>query len=301
MSLEESDDYIFPGINEYHNYFQTFRELLEYEPLWDKSDTNVENNLKENELNILNKSNHSIVNNDLSLSKNYSFPNFEDIEKKPFTPKSTDNKNTKIILNKKESNKQKLTNKKTKRGRLAKNIIPSYKVKHDKFESLNIIQRIKNLFVGNLYDYINKKYKEYKIKNNQPIEPLLYKIDQSLYKANSKKKNQQFFSLKVRDLFSSDITERYSKFLRTNPKDHNKTQIDLLIKENKADEIIEIMNSTLEEMYEKFINNKLNGFNLKKSLNKIELEEGSIYANIFEEKAVNLIKITYNKGKHSNK
>ena len=301
MSFEESDDYIFPGINEYHNYFQTFRELLEYEPLWDKSDTNVENNLKENELNILNKSNHSIVNNDLSLSKNYSFPNFEDIEKKPFTPKSTDNKNTKIILNKKESNKQKLTNKKTKRGRLAKNIIPSYKVKHDKFESLNIIQRIKNLFVGNLYDYINKKYKEYKIKNNQPIEPLLYKIDQSLYKANSKKKNQQFFSLKVRDLFSSDITERYSKFLRTNPKDHNKTQIDLLIKENKADEIIEIMNSTLEEMYEKFINNKLNGFNLKKSLNKIELEEGSIYANIFEEKAVNLIKITYNKGKHSNK
>ena len=301
MSLEESDDYIFPGINEYHNYFQTFRELLEYEPLWDKSDTNVENNLKENELNILNKSNHSIVNNDLSLSKNYSFPNFEDIEKKPLTPKSTDNKNTKIILNKKESNKQKLTNKKTKRGRLAKNIIPSYKVKHDKFESLNIIQRIKNLFVGNLYDYINKKYKEYKIKNNQPIEPLLYKIDQSLYKANSKKKNQQFFSLKVRDLFSSDITERYSKFLRTNPKDHNKTQIDLLIKENKADEIIEIMNSTLEEMYEKFINNKLNGFNLKKSLNKIELEEGSIYANIFEEKAVNLIKITYNKGKHSNK
>ena len=301
MSLEESDDYIFPGINEYHNYFQTFRELLEYEPLWDKSDTNVENNLKENELNILNKSNHSIVNNDLSLSKNYSFPNFEDIEKKPFTPKSTDNKNTKIILNKKESNKQKLTNKKTKRGRLAKNIIPSYKVKHDKFESLNIIQRIKNLFVGNLYDYINKKYKEYKIKNNQPIEPLLYKIDQSLYKANSKKKNQQFFSLKVRDLFSSDITERYSKFLRTNPKDHNKTQIDLLIKENKADEIIEIMNSTLEEMYEKFINNKLNGFNLKKSLNKIELEEGSIYANIFEEKAVNLIKITYSKGKHSNK
>lgn len=301
MSLEESDDYIFPGINEYHNYFQTFRELLEYEPLWDKSDTNVENNLKENELNILNKSNHSIVNNDLSLSKNYSFPNFEDIAKKPLTPKSTDNKNTKIILNKKESNKQKLTNKKTKRGRLAKNIIPSYKVKHDKFESLNIIQRIKNLFVGNLYDYINKKYKEYKIKNNQPIEPLLYKIDQSLYKANSKKKNQQFFSLKVRDLFSSDITERYSKFLRTNPKDHNKTQIDLLIKENKADEIIEIMNSTLEEMYEKFINNKLNGFNLKKSLNKIELEEGSIYANIFEEKAVNLIKITYNKGKHSNK
>ena len=258
MSLEESDDYIFPGINEYHNYFQTFRELLEYEPLWDKSDTNVENNLKENELNILNKSNHSIVNNDLSLSKNYSFPNFEDIAKKPLTPKSTDNKNTQIILNKKESNKQKLTNKKTKRGRLAKNIIPSYKVKHDKFESLNIIQRIKNLFVGNLYDYINKKYKEYKIKNNQPIEPLLYKIDQSLYKANSKKKNQQFFSLKVRDLFSSDITERYSKFLRTNPKDHNKTQIDLLIKENKADEIIEIMNSTLEEMYEKFINNKLN-------------------------------------------
>ena len=301
MSLEESDDYIFPGINEYHNYFQTFRELLEYEPLWDKSDTNVENNLKENELNILNKSNHSIVNNDLSLSKNYSFPNFEDIAKKPLTPKSTDNKNTKIILNKKESNKQKLTNKKTKRGRLTKNAIPSYKVKHDKFESLNIIQRIKNLFVGNLYDYINKKYKEYKIKNNQPIEPLLYKIDQSLYKANSKKKNQQFFSLKVRDLFSSDITERYSKFLRTNPKDHNKTQIDLLIKENKADEIIEIMNSTLEEMYEKFINNKLNGFNLKKSLNKIELEEGSIYANIFEEKAVNLIKITYSKGKHSNK
>lgn len=301
MSLEESDDYIFPGINEYHNYFQTFRELLEYEPLWDKSDTNVENNLKENELNILNKSNHSIVNNDLSLSKNYSFPNFEDIAKKPLTPKSTDNKNTQIILNKKESNKQKLTNKKTKRGRLAKNAIPSYKVKHDKFESLNIIQRIKNLFVGNLYDYINKKYKEYKIKNNQPIEPLLYKIDQSLYKANSKKKNQQFFSLKVRDLFSSDITERYSKFLRTNPKEHNKTQIDLLIKENKADEIIEIMNSTLEEMYEKFINNKLNGFNLKKSLNKIELEEGSIYANIFEEKAVNLIKITYSKGKHSNK
>ena len=301
MSLEESDDYIFPGINEYHNYFQTFRELLEYEPLWDKSDTNVENNLKENELNILNKSNHCIVNNDLSLSKNYSFPNFEDIAKKPLTPKSTDNKNTQIILNTKESNKQKLTNKKTKRGRLAKNIIPSYKVKHDKFESLNIIQRIKNLFVGNLYDYINKKYKEYKIKNNQPIEPLLYKIDQSLYKANSKKKNQQFFSLKVRDLFSSDITERYSKFLRTNPKNHNKTQIDLLIKENKADEIIEIMNSTLEEMYEKFINNKLNGFNLKKSLNKIELEEGSIYANIFEEKAVNLIKITYNKGKHSNK
>lgn len=305
---EEKFDYLnFDVNNEYQikrNYMKTFQELFEEEFWKDKLNTSIEEDKKGTNENI---NDNIFQNNDISLKKNNSFLNLVEDENRYFIHKSTEDK---LIINKISENKkpkkmfikkkmktQKMKKENVSKGRLKKNTNPSYKVKHNKFEELNVIQRIKTTFINNLLNFINKKHKEYSIRNNKKVKPLLYKINNNLYIANSKEKNQEFFSLKVSELFSSDLTRRYSKFLRKNPDDYNKRQINLLIKENKEKEIIELLNLTLEEIYEKFISNEISEFNLKSCLIILAKKEEKEYVDLFKDKAENLIRITYSKGK----
>ena len=77
--------------------------------------------------------------------------------------------------------------------------------------------------------------------------------------------------------------------MRKNSSDSNKKRIAFLKKENKAKEIINILNSTVKEMYEKFINDELNLFSLEGDLIEVEKKDGTEYKNLYKEVAKELI------------
>ena len=97
-----------------------------------------------------------------------------------------------------------------KRGRLEKNTIPSYKLKHNKFSKDDIIQKIKRYFINKLLRYINEIYKGFKQKQNvkKKIKPLLICINPKKYNFYNNKKNLEFFNNTIEDLFSAEISIR---------------------------------------------------------------------------------------------
>ena len=97
-----------------------------------------------------------------------------------------------------------------KRGRLEKNTIPSYKLKHNKFSKDDIIQKIKRYFINKLLRYINEIYKGFKQKQNvkKKIKPLPISINPKKYNFYNNKKNLEFFNNTIEDLFSAEISIR---------------------------------------------------------------------------------------------
>ena len=106
----------------------------------------------------------------------------------------------------------------------------------------------------------------------------------------------EFFNKTLGEVFSADVSKRNSNFLSTHSKDYNKKRIESLIKENKEKNVIEKLNLTMKEIYEKYLNNELGEFNLENDLSKIEKKEGEDYKKAYEEKALNLIDIINKKG-----
>ena len=184
---------------------------------------------------------------------------------------------------------------KRKRGRLPKNKTPSYKLKHSKLSKDDIIQKIIKNIKNIAFNYINKLYQ----RNNKDktSEPLLRSINAKEFNAFSKYKIRELFHKKLGDLFSADISKRNSNFLSTHSKDYNKIIIKSLIKENKEKNIIKVLNLTLREIYEKYINNEINDFNFENDLIKIEKKEGKEYKDKYEEIALKLIDIIDKKSK----
>ena len=123
------------------------------------------------------------------------------------------------------------------------------------------------------------------------------------YKKFSKKANQNFINLKIHQLFSADLTNRIREF----PKDYNRTQIKSLFKKNEATEVIEIMNSSVKEIYKIYRSNKIKDYNLESDLKEttekngkekehdsnsneeIEEEEGKEYEDKYKNTAEKLI------------
>lgn len=95
-----------------------------------------------------------------------------------------------------------------KRGRLEKNTIPSYKLKHNKFSKDDIIQKIKRYLINKLLRYINEIYKGFKQKQNvkKKIKPPLISINPKKYNFYNNKKNLEFFNNTIEDLFSAEIS-----------------------------------------------------------------------------------------------
>ena len=184
---------------------------------------------------------------------------------------------------------------KRKRGRLPKNKTPSYKLKHSKLSKDDIIQKIIKNIKNIAFNYINKLYE----RNNKhkTSEPLLRSIDSKGYNVFSNRKLYELFHKKLGDLFSADISKRNSNFLSTHSKDYNKIVIESLIKENKEKNVIKVLNLTLREIYEKYINNEIDGFNFENDLIKIEKKEGKEYKDNYKEIALELIDIIDKKGK----
>ena len=189
---------------------------------------------------------------------------------------------------------KKPTKEKSKGGRLPKNKIPEYDIKHNKFGKDNIIQKIIRYFIFVLLNVINNTYQGGKTQKKS--EPLLRSIDAKEYNVFSNQKIFEFFNKTLRDVFSADISPRNSNFLSTHSKDHNKIVIESLIKENKEKNVIELLNLTVRETYEKYINNEIEGYNFENDLIQIEKKEGKEYKDRYEEIALELIDIINKKG-----
>ena len=147
---------------------------------------------------------------------------------------------------------------------------------HTKFREDNIVRKIKIYFTNSIMSYINKKY----------IEFLGIK---------TKKENQVYLSKKIKDVFSENLSTKCRRF----PNNYNKKQIAKILKNNKAKEVINILNTSVQDIYEKYIDEHdvMPGFNLKYDLDKIEKRNGKIYATEYKRIAFNLIEILNKKGR----
>ena len=157
-----------------------------------------------------------------------------------------------------------------KKGRLPLNRRPLNIPKHNKNSLDNIATKIKAHFVKKTLKYVNKKFNEFLLRNNRKKKTLLMNIKPDSYKKFSKKANQDFINLKIYQLFSADLTNRIREF----PKYYNRTQIKSLFEKNEAIEVIEIMNSSVKEMYEIYSSNKITDYNLESDLKETAEKNG---------------------------
>ena len=160
-----------------------------------------------------------------------------------------------------------------------------FKSKHDKNSSDNIRKKIKRQFIKSIIKYINQLYIKYLPQKNKESKILIYKIIPDFCNAPKKEDNNKYLSMTLRELFSSDLG---NKFKNIN-KDYNKNNIEKLYKKNKPEEIIKFLNKTIKEAYEIYINNKIPEFSLYNDLKEIEKNNGIDDANIFKARAKKLM------------
>ena len=190
------------------------------------------------------------------------------------TKSSTLYKRKKIFNIFKEKKKQKPTNKiigRKKKRDASRNGNDDYdnnKEYHSKMKEDNLIQKIKVVFVNSSMNFINKRHKNYKIKINQKYERLVYKIKSEFAQVIKKDENLKFLQTSIRDLFSSDLSEKYSKQI----KDFNRNQIAQLYRDNKEKEVIDILDKTVNCLLNDYAEGKYKdeGFSLDIDLNEIK-------------------------------
>ena len=176
-------------------------------------------------------------------------------------------------------------NTKNKRGRRNSKNPPLFKPKHHKNSSDNIQKKIKRQFIKSVIKYINKLYSEYFSQKNKKPQILVLRIIPKFCQASKTEDNKKYLSMTLRELLSSDLGGKYTK----TDKKNKKKKIDILIQKNEAKEIIKLLNKTIKEVYEIYINNKINEFSLDNDLKEIEKENGIEDAKIFEARAKKLI------------
>ena len=151
------------------------------------------------------------------------------------------------------------------------------KGKHDKNKRDNIIRKFKVHLIQNIYEYINSLFKI----NNRCIRfrKIIKKVSSQNTKLISKKDNIQWLNSSVKNIFSQNITTKYSTY----NSDYNKKMIDLIYKENEEIEVINILNKTIRDMWLVYINDdaekSYNGFStLKDDIKKLrEMGESESY------------------------
>ena len=141
---------------------------------------------------------------------------------------------------------------------------------HDKMKEDNIIEKSKALFIKSCLNFINKRHEDYKIKNNLKPEKLLYKIKSKYAQVIKKEENLEFFNLKLKQLFSSDLSGKIKKKF----KDFNHNKIEELYRNNQEKEVIEILDKTVKELMDDYSRGiyKKEGFSMDIDLEEIKEE-----------------------------
>ena len=156
-------------------------------------------------------------------------------------------------------------------GRIKKNSLITGK--HNKLSEDNIIRKIKARFHEKLRLYINIEYNKYIFKKTQKkrhTNNWLKKISPKISRKIKKEENLQWFQSKIYEIFSNNISLRYSSHLVNS----NKKKIERLLSLNEKNKIIEILNSSIEAMFDKYINNeKIEGFKtLEDDINELRTQ-----------------------------
>ena len=179
----------------------------------------------------------------------------------------------KYNINNKEKNDKpfKIVKINKKIGRIKKNSM--IMGKHNRLSEDNIIRKIKARFHEKLRLYINNEYDKFVKKNNPNTKNKmnwLKKINPKISRKIKKEENLKWFNSKINEILSTNISTRY--FSRS--PDSNKKKIDRIISLNKANKIIEILNSSIEFIFEKYINNeKIEGFKtLDDDINELRIQ-----------------------------
>ena len=207
--------------------------------------------------------------------------NFDKDKTYYITDKNNKQNNTKEIFMIQKIKKEKIK----KKGRRNSKETFLFESKHDKNSSDNIRKKIKRQFIKSIIKYINQLYIKYLLQKNKESKILIYKIIPDFCNASKKEDNNKYLSMTLRELFSSDLG---NKFKNIN-KDYNKNNIEKLYKKNKPEEIIKFLNKTIKEAYEIYINDEIPDFSLYNDLKEIEKNNGIDDANIFKARAKKLI------------
>ena len=178
-------------------------------------------------------------------------------------------------------------------GRLKKNSIISGK--HSKLAEDNIIRKIKRRFLENLRIYINKEYKNYRLEMNKITnrKNWLKKINPKFSRSIKRNENLKWFSLKVYEVFSDNLSSRYT----SQNLDLNKRKIQNLFSLKESNKLKDILNTSIETLYSKYIDNeKVRNFKtleddlkeIEKQMTKSGQEDIKEYLNKYKDIAINL-------------
>ena len=193
------------------------------------------------------------------------------------------------------------------KGRIKKN--SNYIGKHNKFCEDNIIRKIKGRFHEKCRIYINKEYKNYLLVNKcdaKKEKDLLQRIDPKFSRIIKKDENLKWLKSRLYHVYSENVSEKCSLY----GPDHNKKEIEKIFKENKAKNVIDILNKPVKHMFEAFIKNiKIQGFKtldndineLKEKMIKDNQDNIEEYLSKYREVAQNLETIFIKKTPRNNK
>jgi hypothetical protein len=122
---------------------------------------------------------------------------------------------------------------------------------------------------------------------------LVKKINPQVSRKIRKEYNLKWFESKIFEIFSENISKRYSAYIP----DLNKKKISRLMKLNEATNVIDLLNTNIQVLFNKYINNKkIDGFKtlkddideLKKDMEKTNQENINEYLNKYEYIAKNM-------------
>ena len=142
--------------------------------------------------------------------------------------------------------------------------------KHNKLSEDNVIRKIKRRFLENVRLYINKEYKNYYLKKKVNINNnnWLKKITPKFSIQIKKKDNIKWFNSKIFEVFSENLSLRYSSHCL----DSNKKNIQKLLSSNECNNVKDILNTKVEILFSLYIKDvKIEGFKtLKDDIKELE-------------------------------
>jgi hypothetical protein len=262
----------------------------------DLSKSPINNKISINNLSIISSKNDNYLNDINNLISTFSYDGmklFQDMKMETF--KSDDNRIFQIF----KDNKNK--------GRIKKN--SNLIGKHNKFSEDNIIRKFKGRFQEKLRIYINYEYKKYLLNQNQEVKKmkdLIQRITPKISRIIKKKDNLEWLKKKLYQVFSENVSDKCTLYNR----EYNKHEINKIFKENKATNVINILNKSIGEMLYKFVNNiKVDGLEtldddmiaLKEKLIKENEDNINEYLKKYKNIAMNFEKIFINKSERNDK
>ena len=171
------------------------------------------------------------------------------------TPKSNNHINKEMENSRKIFNISKVNKK---MGRMLKRLKKKFKAPHNKYSEDNIIRKIKARFQDLLLHCINFENSKFLEAKGVPKKiKLLQRINPEESRKISKADNLRWFSTKLKDLFSSDLSKKCSLY----DSDYNRRKINEIYKNNEAIDVINILEKEVIDMYNLYRNNvKIEGF-----------------------------------------